>query len=241
MSAVYDEDVSTVYEAFYAGRGQDFAADAGVLAAIARARGRTRSVLDVACGTGAHLRGLSEHFADLAGVELSPSMCAVARGRLDGIPVHQGDMRDFDLGRTFDVVCCLTSSLGYMADEAELAAACRRMAAHLVPGGLLAVDPWWSPQSFRDGHVAGDVVREPGRTILRLSHSRRTGAAVRHQADYLVAGPDGIRHLRHVQPLHLFTAEQYRTAIERAGCTAEHVAADGGFAARGLFLGTKKP
>lgn len=238
--ATYDDDVSAVYDLFYAGRGQDFAGDADMLWRVVRDRcPGASSVLDVACGTGEHLRTLGALAATVEGVELSGSMCARARRKLPGVPIHEGDMRTFVLDRRFDAVCCLTSSLGYMSGVEELAAAVRRMVAHLEPGGVLVLDPYWSPETFLDGHVAHDIVRDDAATLARASRSTRTGRTVHHEAHYLVAGRDGIHHLEHVQLLTLFTREQYLGAVRAAGCRAEHVPAAGGFAARGLVVGVR--
>lgn len=239
-SAVYGQDVSEVYDLFYRGRGQDFAAEAAVVAETVRSRRPdANSLLDVACGTGEHLRWLATHFDEVAGLEMSPAMCALARGKRPRTPVHQGDMRGFDLGRAFDAVCCLTSSLGYMSGVDELDAAVAAMARHLVPGGVLVIDPWWSPGTFLDGHIAHDVVRTDTRTVARLSHSRRDGDSVRHEAHYLVADATGIRHFTHTQPLTLFTRAQYLAALEHAGCAAEHVEYATHFTARGLFVAVR--
>jgi SAM-dependent methyltransferase len=235
---VYPAEVSDLYEFFYRGRGKDFAGEAAAVAALVRAaHPRAASVLDVACGPGAHLRELAAWFGDVAGQDASPSMCALARERVPGAQVHRCDLRDFDLGRTFSAVTCLTSTLGYMADAGELDAAVATMARHLEPGGVLVIDPWWTPEQFVDGYTASDLVREGDRAVARVSHSARDGSRVRNEAQYLVAGTEGIRHLTHVQELSLFTREQYLAALERAGCAAEHVAGLAAFPDRGLYVG----
>lgn len=238
---VYEPDVSEVYDFFYSGRGQDFAAEAGAVADVVREhRPDATSVLDVGCGTGEHLRLLAERLPDAAGLEMSPSMCELARAKQPGATVHEGDMRDFDLGRTFDVVCSLTSTVGYMSDVDELATALTAMARHLDPGGVLVIDPYWSPEQFLDGHIAHDAVADGGRTVVRVSHSVRSGRAVHHEAHYLAAGPGGIRHFTHVQPLHLFSEAEYLAAFERAGCPAQHREDVPAFPARGLYVGVRR-
>jgi SAM-dependent methyltransferase len=240
-NAVYDQRVTDVYDLFYAGRGQDFANDGASLTKIILDRKPdARSVLDVGCGTGEHLRALAGFFDEVAGVELSAAMCELARTKLPGSAVHQGDMREFDLGRTFDAVCSLTSTVGYLASVDELGGALAVMAGHLPPGGVLVIDPYWSPENFIDGHIGHAVVSDDTRTVTRLSHTTRDGIATRHEAHYLMADSNGICHFTHVQPLHLFTRDEYLAAFERAGCTAEHVEGEGGFAARGLFVGVRK-
>ena len=240
-SAAYDADVAEIYDLLYAGRGKNFAAEADAVTRVVRdRRPQARSVLDVACGTGEHLRRLAAAFPEVVGLELSPAMCTVAEAKLPSGVVHAGDMRSFALGRRFDAVCILTGTIGYARDVDELCVTVRAMASHLVPGGVLVIDPWWSPDTFLDGHVAHDMVRDDTRTVVRVSHSARHGPATRHEAHYVVADGDGIRHFSHVQMLTLFTRGDYLDALRSAGCTAEHLTDAGGLPGRGLFAGVRR-
>lgn len=238
---VYDRDVSELYDLFYSGRGQDFASDAGILAKIILDRKPdARSVLDVGCGTGEHLRSLAVYFDDTTGLEKSAPMCALARAKQPEVPIYEDDMRTFDLDRSFAAICCLTSTIGYAADVTELEATFATMARHLVPGGVLLIDPYWSPDNYIDGHIGHHITRDDTRTVARLSHATRSGTSVRHEAHYLIADASGIRHVVHTQPLTLFTESEYLSALERVGCVAEYVSSDGGFADRGLFIGVRQ-
>ncbi|MGP3912311.1 class I SAM-dependent DNA methyltransferase [Nonomuraea sp. 10N515B] len=233
---MYDAELADVYDALYEGRGKDYAAEAADVLKLVHARRRgVASLLDVACGTGSHLRHFAALVDDVAGLELSEDMIEVARMRLPGVPVHQGDMRDFGLGRRFDAVTCMFSSIAYMRDDAELAAALTRMAAHLTPGGVVVVEPWWFPETFLPGYVAGDVVTAAGRTLARVSHTVRTGDASTMQAHYLVADAgSGVRHFTVTHVNTLFTRERYLSAFERAGLSADYL--EGGPSGRGLFV-----
>src|SRR5262245_54305782 len=107
---MYDERVAEIYDLIYGVR-KDYPAEAVELTAIIRERAPlARSLLDVACGTGEHLRFLREHFDTAEGLELAAPMRAVAAAKLPEVTVHAGDMRDFQLGRTFDAVVCLFSA-----------------------------------------------------------------------------------------------------------------------------------
>ncbi|MEO3872804.1 class I SAM-dependent methyltransferase [Nonomuraea sp. B12E4] len=237
-STAYGAELSEIYDFIYRERGKDFAGEAESVARVVRARlPRAASLLDVACGTGEHLVRLRELIGDVEGLELSPEMCAAARAKLPGVPVHVGDMRGFDLGRRFDAVCCLFSSVAYMPTVVELAEALRSMARHLLSGGVLVIDPLWFPDRFIDGYVAGDVVRGDGRTVARVSHTSRDGTTVRQEAHFVVADETGIRHFTEVQRLTLHSREDYLTAFEQAGCPAEYL--EGELSARGLFVGVR--
>ena len=63
----------------------------------------------MACGTDGDLEHLRSAFV-VEGVEASPHMASIARTKLGvDVPVHEGDMRDYDLGRRIDAVTCLFS------------------------------------------------------------------------------------------------------------------------------------
>lgn len=69
-----------------------------------------KTLLDVACGTGKHLELLREHY-EVEGFDLDPNLLRIAAERNPGIELHAGDMLSFDLGKAFDVVTCLFSSM----------------------------------------------------------------------------------------------------------------------------------
>lgn len=102
-----------------------------------RARRPVATLLDVACGGGKNLFTLKRSFR-CVGLDLSPDMLALARKLNPECEFVQGDMRSFDLGRTFDAVL-IDDGVSHLTTRAELAAAFQAAFRHLAPGGVLAV------------------------------------------------------------------------------------------------------
>ena len=118
-----------IYDAIYASI-RDYPHEAAELDRLIQdRRPGARTLLDVACGTGAHLEHLTAY--EVEGLDLDPEMLAVARERLPEVSFHEGDMADFDLGKRFDAVVCLFSSIGYVRTEERLRSAIASMAGHL--------------------------------------------------------------------------------------------------------------
>ena len=202
VATAFGPEHAEVYELTYRNRGKDWAHEAEDVTRLIRSRlPGAASRLDVACGTGAHLARFRTAFEHVEGLELAPAMRQRASRRLPAVTIHAGDMRRFDLGRTFDAVTCLFTAIVYAGTVAELRRAIGSMAGHLVPGGVLVVEPWWFPERFIDGYVAGDVVREDGLTVARISHSTRQGLATRMEVRWLVADSAGIRTFTEVEVL----------------------------------------
>ncbi|MEU6714642.1 class I SAM-dependent methyltransferase [Nonomuraea sp. NPDC046802] len=220
----YGNEHAELYDIVFLSRGKSWEKEAELLGQMIKSRNpAAASLLDVACGTGAHLEYFVKTFAHVEGVEPAEAMREEAEARLSGPSVHAGDMRTFDLGRTFDAVTCLGFAVGYMTSQDELDTAISRMAAHLSRDGVLIVEPWWSPERFIEGYVGGHMVHEPNRVISRITHSTRQGNATRMTIHFVVAQASGIREFHEVEVVTLFTDEEYTTAFERAGLNVERL------------------
>ena len=222
-----------LYDAVYSWK--DYPREAELVHEFVQARkpgGAT--LLDVACGTGAHLAELRGRYR-CEGLDLDPNLLSVARGRLPDVPLHEGDMRDFDLGRRFDVVTCLFSSIGYMLAVEELEASVAAMARHLEPGGVLLVEPWLTPEAVVTPHVGAVFVDKPELKIARVNTIEVDGRRSSFLFHFLVGTPEGVEHFTEPHELMLFTHEEYLAAFRAAGVTVEH---DGeGLMGRGLYIG----
>lgn len=234
------EHSPAAYEVLHAARGKDYGREAEeVLARIRRHRPEARSLLDVACGTGLHLAAFAGVGFDVEGVELSEAMLAVARDRLPGIPLHQGDMRTFRLGRRFDAVVCLFSAIGYMTTLDDLATAFTTMGHHLVDGGVLVVEPWFRPEDWHDGSVFAESATDGDLAVARVSRSCREGDQSLIEMHYAVATPERTWAFSEIHRMGLFTTDQQLEVYRDAGFDIEHEAR--GISGRGLFVGVKRP
>ena len=101
-------------------------------------------VLELGCGTGHKLIPIASDGHPCMGLELSPEMLAEAQRKADerGVEVEwvQGDMREFDLGRTFDLVLIAANSLLHLHEAEDLVHCFRSVRRHLAPGARLIFD-----------------------------------------------------------------------------------------------------
>jgi ubiquinone/menaquinone biosynthesis C-methylase UbiE len=226
------------YDDIYNAMGKDYAAEADKIREYIQKHKRSagNSLLDVACGTGTHAGWLSKTYR-VEGLDLNADMLKVARKKHPEIRFSRGDMRSFDLGRRFDIVTCLFSAIGYMRTQAELRKAVRIMCRHLLPGGVLLVEPWFSVEQWNVGRISIVQVDKPGLKIIRMSHGRRRGKISLLDFQYLIGTSRGMEHLAEHHEFGLFSHAEYMEAFTRAGLQTLHDPE--GVFGRGLYIGVK--
>lgn len=226
------------YDALYSWK--EYRSEARRLAALARrfGRGGGNTWLDVACGTGRHLELLRRRYS-VTGVDASAEMLKVARRRLPGVRLVRGDMRSFRFSRQFDVVSCLFSAIGHLRTEADLRATFRNLAHHAKPGGVVIVEPWLDPSTYKPGHVHLTTFESPRLTLVRLARSARRENLSVIQYEYLVAEPGHrIRHFSEVDAGLMVPHRRLLRMLEETGLRARYLGR--GFTGdRGLLIGVK--
>ena len=95
-----------------------------------------RSALDAGCGSGRVAIALARRGVEVVGVDVNPSMLAVARERAPRVTWIESDLGALDLGRTFDVVVMAGNVPLFTppGTHAALVAGCAR---HVAPQGVL--------------------------------------------------------------------------------------------------------
>ncbi|MHC4548762.1 MAG: class I SAM-dependent DNA methyltransferase [Planctomycetota bacterium] len=174
-------------------------------------------LLDLACGTGGHFPYLREHF-EVEGLDLAPEFLKLARARNPGLTFHEGDMARLNLGRAYDVITCLFSSVGYLRTVERLRSMLTGVAGHLRRGGVAFLEPWFRPDQFKVGAVFMGTVDEPELKICRMSRSEVDGTLSIVHFHYLVGTPaDGVRRFEERHVLAGYSVEQFAEAGRAAG------------------------
>ncbi|MCI4352171.1 MAG: class I SAM-dependent methyltransferase [Thermoplasmata archaeon] len=238
MSGMYS-DLAEYYDAVYSGK-KDYRKESDRIVGLARRNGRSggREWLDVACGTGQHIRYLSPRFR-CTGVDASPQMLRIARRRNPGVRFVRGDMRSFRLRRQFDVVSCLFSAIGHVNTLSALRRTIECFVRHLKPGGVVLIEPWLTRKTFFAGRVHLLTVDTPDLKIARATYSMVHGSQSILRMHYLIAERGrGVRHTAIREVSGLFDHSTTLRLLRNAGLQARFLRR-GFLPDRGLFVGVR--
>jgi SAM-dependent methyltransferase len=207
--------------------------------AAARAGG---PVLEVGCGTGRVLIPTARSGMDIVGLDLSRHMLAVCRERLRQEPEEvqsrvrlvEGDMRRFDLGRTFALATIPFRPFQHLLTVADQFACLASIHRHLTDDGVLILDLFNpSLDALVNQAIGQEFGDEPefqtpdGRRVTRRHKTitqDRFNQVNQYELVYYVTHPDGreerLVHSFGLRYLFRFEAEHL---LARAGFIVEHV------------------
>lgn len=222
------------YDAIYSFK--DYGAEAAQVAARVRSvHPAAYAVLDVACGTGEHaLRLARDHGFEVDGLDLDAGLLDVARRKHPSGQFFQADMSHFALGKRYDVVLWLFSSIGYLVTLERVQRAFQCFHRHLNREGLLMVEPWFAPGEMEHGRVSRQVATHEGATVERTSRTEIEDRVSRIIFDYSIDTQGGLRHVSEIHELGLFKREEMAMAFEAMGFDPEYDPV--GLTGRGLWL-----
>ncbi len=198
---------------------------AAFIATIEGRRPHARTLLELGCG-GGHIAWYLKARFDCTLTDLSPGMVEVSRIRNPECAHAVGDMRDIELGRTFEVVF-VHDAIEYMKTEQELAAAFVTAYHHLAPGGLALFVPDCVAERHEGGTEAGGSDAPDGRAARYLEWNEdvepASTLAVTHYS-FLLREADGTVYTRYERhELGLFPQATWVRLLEAAGFNVEIV------------------
>jgi SAM-dependent methyltransferase len=210
-----------VYDLLY-GSLKDYESEAAQLHELIQAKSPgAQSLLDVACGTGAHLAHLRQWY-EIVGLDIDPAMLEHARRRLADTRLVEADMRTFQLDTTFDAVTCLFSAVGYLRSTEDLHGAVATMAAHLSPGGVLIIDGWVRPEAWRgESSVHLDTAEDGSTKVVRMAVATRRGRTTVLDMHHLISIDGKVEYVVDHHELTLFESSEYSGALHDAGLDVE--------------------
>lgn len=114
---------------------------------------KTKTILELGCGTGIHAVSLAKKGYNIRGIDISKDMLKQANKRCSRIPKNiskrlsfsHGDIRKVRLEQRYDAVIGLFHVISYQTTNSDLISTFDTVSKHLKPGGTFIFDCWYGP------------------------------------------------------------------------------------------------
>lgn len=200
---------------------------------------KAKTILDVACGTGEHIKLLTQNYGfKVDGLDLDAEFIEIAKKKNPESNFYLADMSDFKLNRKYDMIICLFSSIGYVKTLDNLEKTLNLFREHLNEKGYIIIEPWLTPDNWHTGKYFMDTVSNEDVKICRMSYSDKKGNLSIVRFEYLVGSKDGISHLKEVHEVGLFTKQEMLNSFKEAKLSVKYKKE--GLFGRGLYIAEKK-
>jgi hypothetical protein len=149
-------------------------------------------------------------------------------------------MLTLNLGKQFDVILCLFSSIGYMNTRAKLRKTLRNFSGHLKQGGVAIIEPWLTKAAYKVGRV-GHLLTYDGKEtkIARLNVSKIRGNVSILEMHHLIAQRGkGVKYFVERHEVGMFEPDEFLALMRAAGLRARFLKS-GLMKDRGLYVGVK--
>ena len=190
------------------------------------------ALLEVACGTGGIINSLTGRY-QVAGLDISPGMLAVARDKLpEGTPLQLADMSRFELDARFDAVFCVYYGVNHLLSFSAWKGFFDCAYRHLNEGGVLVFDAFAMDDL---AVIAGipETVEQFGENDLRI-RVRATGEATFDWEIAAAVQRNGKRvALTEVIRTAAFSVDQIRDALSERFAGIKIIETDGGISESG--------
>jgi len=115
---------------------------------------KTKTILDLGCGTGKHDNLLCDRGYVVHGVDISQEMLDIAetrrKGKEDKLTFGRSDITQLNINKKFDAIVSLFHVMSYQNTNADLDRVFTSVKSHLNESGLFVFDFWYGPAVLTD-------------------------------------------------------------------------------------------
>ena len=227
------KDSAKWYDALYSFKDYQQESDA-IVSFLTKEYPGADSILDVACGTAEHDKYLSKMYS-VDGIDINSEFIKVASKKNPDGKYFRADMTDFDLSKTYDIILCLFSSIGYVKTIDNVIKTLRCFKKHLNEHGIIVIEPWFVPAAWNpDGRVHMLTGETTDGKICRMNINQQEGSLSILNFHYLVGTSNGVEYFTEIHELGLFSVEEMKETFKVVKLSVSYD--KDGLTGRGLYI-----
>lgn len=138
-------------------------------------KNRTRTVVDLGCGTGEHVTTLQSMGYKIIGIDSSKPMLEIAKKRFPNCRFQPGLIQKFQTNKNIDAVLCLFGTFNYLITNEDIEATLNKLKQNLKHHGLAIFEIWnsYPIQQIKRKPITTVSMTKVGKTIIKRNRGFR--------------------------------------------------------------------
>jgi len=152
-------------------------------------------ILDLACGTGEHIKILRENFY-VEGLDANDGMVNLAREKNPDNRIFKGNLNNLELEKNYyDVITCFSSSIQYILSRDNLEKSLRDIYESLKDGGVFVFDLAYCREKWIEGYVGIRTIVQDNLQVAEIFKSRSKDNVSLYNPIYLISNKGEFKFL----------------------------------------------
>lgn len=176
-----------------------------------------RQALDLACGTGEHLKFLKEKFK-VSGQDINQGMINIARAKNPHIKIVHGDLNRLKIKNNFyGLIYCFSSSIQYILNPSDLLKTFSNIHDGLRMGGVFVFDLAYCREKWQEGYVGIRTVVKDDLQIAEIFKSQSKNNISYYNPIYLINKKNKFKFYIDNHRIYLYKINQVKRALKTSG------------------------
>ena len=172
-------------------------------------------ILDLACGTGEHIKILKRKF-EIEGIDVNKGMVKKAKSKNPTNMIKEGNICNLNLKYNYyDVVVCFSSSIQYILSEKDLESFFKKVKKSLKNQGIFIFDMAYCKEKWIEGYVGIRTVVRDGLQIAEIFKSRSKNNISYYDPIYLINNNGRFRFYIDNHKIYLFSIKKVKNILRR--------------------------
>ncbi len=144
-------------------------------------------------------------------------MIKVTQGKEPNLKLHQGDMRSYNLQKSFETILILSSTLVLLQNNEEIGECLQRTYEHLTPGGMLFLELPNHLVEVKNSEGTQEVHTNEDRSIVVVIQSSKTDNCWREAWHIFRAGSEGFERTEVMCDEFLYSPDRLEEQLAETG------------------------
>lgn len=178
---------------------------------------RNVKILDLACGTGEHIKILKKNF-QISGLDLNEGMIKVAKEKNPNIDIVRGDLNNLHITKNkYNIIYCFSSSIQYVLDPNNLVNVFKSIRQGLKDKGVFILDLAYCQEKWQEGYVGIKTVVKDNFQIAEIFKSKSVDNISYYNPIYLINENGENKFYIDDHKIYLYSINYVRSILKNSG------------------------